>query len=164
MRSFLGGWFDISPGRHDEIEGIGKLVLFPLEFVNELLEDVKDDVRELKKSPEARLESLERRYQYEGIKSKEVKKRQAKLQKFILANKEKVKERLEQYRQDFQNRAEKLAYEGIYQILESKTYGRFQSMIDENKEKDFMKPKVIRLQDKPEKDKPEHEFIPEITR
>lgn len=156
MSGFLGGWFDIEPGRYDEIEGIGRFVLFPLEFISEIVEVAKEEVKDLRRSPKQRLAALEHDYRTANARQEEMKKRQGKLQKFILANKEKVKTRMERIKEDFQrdyndmkDLVKELAWEGIYEMMESETYGKFQSRVNGTQEreikKDIMKPKVIRL-------------------
>lgn len=157
--SFLGGWFDVQPGRHDEIEGIGRFVLFPFEFISEIIEVAKEEVKDLRRSPKESLAALEHDYRMANARQEEMKKRQGKLQKFILANKEKVKARMERVKEDFRrdyndvkDLAKELAWEGIYEILESETYGKVQAKVHgtyekevKTKEKDLMQPKVIRL-------------------
>jgi hypothetical protein len=157
--NFLGGWFDVEPGRHDEIEGIGRFVLFPLEFISELIEVAKEEVKDLRRSPKQRLAALEHDYRMANARQEEMKKRQGKLQKFILANKEKVKARLERAKENFRrdyndvkDLIRDLAFEGLYEVLESETYGKFQAKVHGTyekevkiKEKDLMQPKVIRL-------------------
>jgi hypothetical protein len=159
MSGFLGGWFDVQPGRHDEIEGIGRFVLFPLEFISEIVEVAKEEVKDLRRSPKQRLAALEHDYRTANARQEEMKKRQGKLQKFILANKEKVKARMERIKEDFQrdyndmkDLVKELAWEGLYEILESETYGKVQAKVHgtyekevKTKEKDLMQPKVIRL-------------------
>jgi hypothetical protein len=156
MSGFLGGWFDVEPGRYDEIEGIGRFVLFPMEFLSEIFEIAKEEVKDLRRSPQQRLAALESSYRKENVKQEELKKRQGKLQKFILANKEKVKARMERIKEDFQrdyndmkDLVKELAWEGLYEMMESETYGKFQSRVNGTQEreikKDIMKPKVIRL-------------------
>jgi hypothetical protein len=159
MAGFLGGWFDIEPGRYDEIEGIGRFVLFPLEFIGEIIEVAKEEVKDLRRSPKQRLAALEHDYRMANARQEEMKKRQGKLQKFVLANKEKVKARMERVKEDFRrdyndvkDLVKELAWEGIYEILESETYGKVQAKVHgtyekevKTKEKDLMQPKVIRL-------------------
>jgi hypothetical protein len=156
MAGFLGGWFDIEPGRYDEIEGIGRFVLFPLEFIGEIIEVAKEEVKDLRRSPKQRLAALEHDYRTANARQEEMKKRQGKLQKFILANKEKVKARMERIKEDFQrdyndmkDLVKELAWEGLYEMMESETYGKFQARVNRTQEreikKDIMKPKVIRL-------------------
>jgi hypothetical protein len=156
MSGFLGGWFDVQPGRHDEIEGIGRFVLFPLEFISEIIEVAKEEVKDLRRSPKESLAALERDYRTANARQEEVKKRQGKLHKFVLANKEKVKARLEKAKENFRrdyndvkDLVRDLAFEGIYEMMESETYGKFQSRVNGTQEreikKDIMKPKVIRL-------------------
>lgn len=156
--SFLGGWFDVQPGRHDEIEGIGRFVLFPLEFIGEIIEVAKEEGKDLRRSPKQRLAALEHDYRMANARQEEMKKRQGKLQKFILANKEKVKARMERVKEDFRrdyndvkDLVKELAWEGIYEMMESQTYGKFQARVNGTLEKevkfkeDLMQPKVIRL-------------------
>lgn len=159
MSGFLGGWFDVEPGRHDEIEGIGRFVLFPLEFISEFIEVAKEEVKDLRRSPKQRLAALEHDYRMANNKDAELKKRQGKLHKFVLANKEKVKARLEKAKENFRrdyndvkDLVRDLAFEGLYEILESETYGKVQAKVHgtyekevKAKEKDLMQPKVIRL-------------------
>lgn len=159
MSGFLGGWFDVQPGRHDEIEGIGRFVLFPLEFISEIIEVAKEEVKDLRRSPKQRLAALEHDYRMANARQEEMKKRQGKLQKFILANKEKVKARMERVKEGFRrdyndvkDLVKELAWEGIYEILESETYGKVQAKVHgtyekevKTKEKDLMQPKVIRI-------------------
>jgi hypothetical protein len=156
--NFLGGWFDVQPGRHDEIEGIGRFVLFPLEFIGEIIEVAKEEVKDLHRSPKESLAALERDYRTANARQEEVKKRQGKLHKFVLANKEKVKARLERAKENFRrdyndvkDLVRDLAFEGLYEVLESETYGKFQAKVHGTYEKevkfkeDLMQPKVIRL-------------------
>jgi hypothetical protein len=157
--SFLGGWFDVQPGRHDEIEGIGRFVLFPFEFISEIIEVAKEEVKDLRRSPEQRLAALEHDYRMANARQEEMKKRQGKLHKFVLANKEKVKARLERAKENFRrdyhdvkDLVKEIAFEGLYEMMESETYGKFQARVNgtlekefKAKEKDLMQPKVIRL-------------------
>jgi hypothetical protein len=156
--NFLGGWFDVQPGRHDEIEGIGRFVLFPLEFISEIIEVAKEEVKDLRRSSKESLAALERDYRTANARQEEVKKRQGKLHKFVLANKEKVKARLEKAKENFRrdyndvkDLIRDLAFEGIYEMMESQTYGKFQARVNGTLEKevkfkeDLMQPKVIRL-------------------
>jgi hypothetical protein len=158
MAGFLGGWFDIEPGRYDEVEGIGRFVLFPLEFISEIIEVAKEEVKDLRRSPKQRLAALEHDYRMANARQEEVKKRQGKLHKFVLANKEKVKARLERAKENFRrdyndvkDLVRDLAFEGLYEVLESETYGKFQARVNGTLEKevkfkeDLMQPKVIRL-------------------
>jgi hypothetical protein len=124
MSGFLGGWFDIEPGRRDEIEGIGRFLLSPFRFIDEVTKDMLEDIREAVRPRKERLAALEARYDRVAEMERKNEKEKSKLQTFILQNKDKVKERLLKMRDEFRERRDiyrEIAGEVIMAIVDSDT-------------------------------------------